>query len=445
MTLSHKKIYPFNNYECVVFAGAGAAGGIYIGAFNEMHRRGYTKNIKAVGGSSAGAIVALAIGLGWRGEALEDRLLRQDYADFLKIDFNELLGIFKNIRHRSGVLSGKELRRWGQEMMAERLGNPRLDFAGWKEYQEAAKRQDLAFFEEKFNQATAPKQKADTATLIERPDFVFDFNSPAELMANAASLLELRVMGAKATRETAVDENGKPQRIDKVKKRIFSAAESPTVPIAQAVKASASYPFVFRQTDIEGELHTDAGVAEHTPFSLFAAEAQQGKVLGFNTDHFIRHAPIQPKPLAPHLQRLKKVLLGDTSPTEAAQQFLGWVFSQKRLAYTEELLSRSKQAILDDPLLRRNTLTLDRGNVGSTDFLAVGKPENRWLMESSRKTTAADITRFEHAEEKSRLMRENPPPLPHQRTPKKFPRIIGQRPTHPRISTSDPNTPQQGR
>lgn len=434
-----KKIYPFKDYEYIACAGAGAAGPIYVGAFNALWRRGYANNIKGIGGSSAGSIVALGIALGWRGAALEERVLQQDFSDFLSIDKIELRSIFSNIRQHSGVLTGKELRRWGQQMIAERLGSPWLCFSEWAQYREKAAEGDKAFFQEKYEQALL--QKEAVRSVINRPDFEYEFKSPEDLMANAASMIDLRVMGAKVE-NTRVTENGAVAHKDIIHKRIFSAQHTPNVSIAQAVKASASYPFVFSQTTIDGEHYTDAGVAEYVPFSLFPEATKQGKVLAFDTEYRSLGVPIKHEPLRGHLRRAKEVLVGEMTISEGVRKLLGWLFTKRRLDEINQQIDANAQQTHRKEKLVANIMTLDRGNVGSTDFLTVRANEKSWLIESGDRTVEKNIDAYEKhlaqqvQQEREQALRRKQTPPPHINPP----RTLGSahRAPHTRIHHTPP-------
>lgn len=54
-----------DSIENIVFEGAGIRGIAYSGAINELEQKGMLKNIKRVGGTSAGAITALLLTLGY--------------------------------------------------------------------------------------------------------------------------------------------------------------------------------------------------------------------------------------------------------------------------------------------------------------------------------------------------------------------------------------------
>src|SRR5688500_9698572 len=59
-------------YENLVLEGAGIRGIAYAGAINFLEERSMLQGINKVGGTSAGAIAALAISLGYSAKEIED-------------------------------------------------------------------------------------------------------------------------------------------------------------------------------------------------------------------------------------------------------------------------------------------------------------------------------------------------------------------------------------
>ena len=64
---SNTSKYHFKN---LVFEGGGVKGIAYVGALEVLDREGILKDIKRVAGTSAGAMVAVLIGLGLHGSDL---------------------------------------------------------------------------------------------------------------------------------------------------------------------------------------------------------------------------------------------------------------------------------------------------------------------------------------------------------------------------------------
>lgn len=79
-SISLKKEYPFENI-CVEGGGAAiiAVGGVLI----ELENRGILQNLKRYAGTSAGAIVATALCVGYTGSEIADLLIKTDFNQFL--------------------------------------------------------------------------------------------------------------------------------------------------------------------------------------------------------------------------------------------------------------------------------------------------------------------------------------------------------------------------
>ena len=74
--------YKFKN---LVFEGGGVKGIAYVGALEVLEKEQILGNIKRVAGTSAGAMVAVLIGLGYSAEELKDILWKINFRNFLDI------------------------------------------------------------------------------------------------------------------------------------------------------------------------------------------------------------------------------------------------------------------------------------------------------------------------------------------------------------------------
>lgn len=72
-----------NELKTLVFSGAGALGIAYSGCVNALSELGALKNIKTLGGSSAGSIISYAIALGYTPEQIGGIVRTADFASFL--------------------------------------------------------------------------------------------------------------------------------------------------------------------------------------------------------------------------------------------------------------------------------------------------------------------------------------------------------------------------
>lgn len=127
--------YHFKN---LIFEGGGVKGIAYVGAMQELKKKGILKDIKRVGGTSAGAINALLFALG-HSNAEQTKILR-------KLDFNEFKddswGVLRDAErlvNKFGLYKGDFFHEWVGNLIEEKLGDKNATF---KDLQEA-KRPDL--------------------------------------------------------------------------------------------------------------------------------------------------------------------------------------------------------------------------------------------------------------------------------------------------------------
>ena len=67
----------------LVFEGGGVKGVAYVGALEKLEERNILSEIERVGGTSAGAITALLVGLNYSPEEIRDKMLGLDFSHFL--------------------------------------------------------------------------------------------------------------------------------------------------------------------------------------------------------------------------------------------------------------------------------------------------------------------------------------------------------------------------
>lgn len=127
--------YHFRN---LVFEGGGVKGIAYIGALDFLGSKGILGNIKRVGGTSAGAIIALLVGLNYSLSELQTILTTLNFNNFLDKNF----GIFHiqgfnlirdvanidRIVNRYGLYTGDFFHNWAAEKIAAKTGDPDATF-----------------------------------------------------------------------------------------------------------------------------------------------------------------------------------------------------------------------------------------------------------------------------------------------------------------------------
>ena len=117
--------YHFRNF---VFEGGGVKGIAYVGAIAELEKRGILKDIKRVGGTSAGAINAVLVGLNYSTAEMDDILRKLNFNNFL----DDSWGIIRDAHRlveKYGWYKGDFFRSWISRIIAAKTGNPEATFA----------------------------------------------------------------------------------------------------------------------------------------------------------------------------------------------------------------------------------------------------------------------------------------------------------------------------
>lgn len=117
--------YPFRN---LVFEGGGVKGIACLGALEEMTARGIVSGIKRIGGTSAGAINALLLGLGFSPERTREILWSLDFHQFMDDSWG-LIQDADRLINEFGWYKGDFFRNWAGELIKERTGNSESSFA----------------------------------------------------------------------------------------------------------------------------------------------------------------------------------------------------------------------------------------------------------------------------------------------------------------------------
>ncbi len=216
------KRYHFQN---LVFEGGGVKGIAYIGSLEELERREILPSIQRVGGTSAGAITAVLMGLNYSLKEIKDILWDLDFKNFLDDswgmirDTNRLLTQF-------GWYKGDYFRQWIGGLIREKTGNSDATFA-------------------------------DIHALKTRRDF-----------------RELYLLGTNIS--TGFSE-------------IFSNEHTPRTCVADAIRISMSIPLFFRAIrSLRDDVYVDGGVLRNYPIKLFDREKYVSGQLARKTDYYDR-------------------------------------------------------------------------------------------------------------------------------------------------------------
>lgn len=120
-------------YKNLVFEGAGIRGLAYAGALMELENQNMMQDVEKVGGTSAGAIVATAIALGYSGKELEQLISSMRFKQFNDNRFFFIGGLISVYKH-FGWYRGKKFDKWMGQLIEAKTGNADITF---KELDEA--------------------------------------------------------------------------------------------------------------------------------------------------------------------------------------------------------------------------------------------------------------------------------------------------------------------
>src|SRR5258706_9494876 len=111
----------------LVFEGAGIRGIAYCGAINEMELAGMLQPVEKVGGTSAGAIVALTICLGYTGQEIQEIVAGTDFKKFNDGRYFFAGGI-NRINKYFGWYRGTKVENWLEKIIDKKTGKADITF-----------------------------------------------------------------------------------------------------------------------------------------------------------------------------------------------------------------------------------------------------------------------------------------------------------------------------
>ena len=111
----------------IVFEGAGIRGIAYCGALQALEEKGLLQQIDKVGGTSAGAITALCVSLGYTSHELADLLYATNFKKFNDGRFLFAGGI-NRVNKYFGWYRGEKFSKWIQKLIKDKTGNGEITF-----------------------------------------------------------------------------------------------------------------------------------------------------------------------------------------------------------------------------------------------------------------------------------------------------------------------------
>lgn len=118
-------------FRNLIFEGGGVKGIAYVGAMQVLEQRGILKNVKRVGGTSAGAINALLFALGFDIPSQRKILESTEFKEFMDDSF----GLIRDIRRLAksfGWYKGDFFSGWVADLIKEKLGDKKATFKDLK-------------------------------------------------------------------------------------------------------------------------------------------------------------------------------------------------------------------------------------------------------------------------------------------------------------------------
>jgi NTE family protein len=111
----------------LIFEGAGIRGIAYAGVVKSLEKRGLTKNIEKVGGTSAGAISSLLFALGYSPGQMDTIISTTKFQKFNDGKFFFVGGISRTF-NKFGWYQGKEFTEWIGELIKVKTGDSEITF-----------------------------------------------------------------------------------------------------------------------------------------------------------------------------------------------------------------------------------------------------------------------------------------------------------------------------
>jgi len=213
------------NFRNLVFEGGGVKGIAYLGAIDVLNQKGIMDSIERVGGTSAGAINAILIGLGFTQEETKDILWSLDFNQFMDDDWGVVRDTERLIE-QYGWYKGDFFRSWIGKLIREKTGNSENTFADIEALKEKKKFKSLYF------------------------------------------------MGTNLSTRFS---------------EVFSAEHTPRVCIADAVRISMSIPLFFAaKRSPRGDVYVDGGVLDNYPIKVFDREKYVSADHSMIPDYYVR-------------------------------------------------------------------------------------------------------------------------------------------------------------
>lgn len=119
-------------YENLVFEGAGIRGIAYAGVLEQLETNGVLTHIQKVGGTSAGAITALLVCLGYNANEVKNIVSATKFQQFNDGQFMFVGGLLR-MRKQYGWYRGKKFTSWIESFLLQKTGSADITFRQLKQ------------------------------------------------------------------------------------------------------------------------------------------------------------------------------------------------------------------------------------------------------------------------------------------------------------------------
>ncbi len=127
-------------YKNLVLEGGGMRGLAYSGALEVLDSAGFLKTIERVGGTSAGAIQATLLAIGYTPKEMTEAIKN---IPFRKLNDGFAPTAILRMKNKFGLFKGKKLNNWLDELIAFKTGNANITFQQLQDQKNEKKYKDL--------------------------------------------------------------------------------------------------------------------------------------------------------------------------------------------------------------------------------------------------------------------------------------------------------------
>lgn len=295
----------YYNFTNLVLEGGGVKGIAYAGALSRLDEMGILSNIKRVAGTSAGAITACLLSIGYDTTSLSKIISTTNFHKFEDNTFLFIRDIFRLIKYY-GWNKGEVFEKWIGDLIEQKTGNRNFTFSNLQE----------------------------------------------KIKNNEPGYKELYVIATNVTKQRAES---------------ISYENYPDLSLAKAVRMSMSIPIFFASVNYEDNIFVDGGLTSNYPIQLFDNEKYLSNpkngifaYSGYNDNFCFNYETLGFRAdSAQEKNYLNPSWSGDPESTKSLKKFVMTLIN-----FTVEMVN-NKHLNQND---WNRTVFIDSGNVSTTEF-----------------------------------------------------------------------------